>query len=61
MSLYKRIVFKFFLTYLFLITYITHVYLIYGVFAYPDTTLNFEKYRRSKCFKVLLYVYYMSK
>ena len=53
MSSYNGMVPKIVLTCLFLITYITHIYLIYGIFAYPDTTLNFEKYRRSKCFEIL--------
>ena len=42
MIFYKEIVLNTFLTCLFLIIYINNIYLIYGTFAYPDTTLNFE-------------------
>ena len=59
MHLYKRIN-LIFLSCLSLITYITHLYLIYGIFAQPEMTLNFEKCRCSNCFKILLYIPYIS-
>ena len=43
MHLYRGIVDIFFLTCLFLITHITDIYLIYGIYACADTTSNFEK------------------
>ena len=43
MEFVQRNSLKIFLTCPLLITYITDIYLIYGIFAYPVTILNFEK------------------